>query len=581
MVSRRRVMRGLPVSSGIALGRICVVLPGHLDVAEKPVPASGVKAEIAALEKAVSDTAEELRRLRDSAGRKMGGSVSRVFDAQLLIATDQEFLSRVKDEISVSQRNAGFVYNLLLKQTTHQLSLSDDQYLRQTAQEIKAVSDRVLSHLSGLGEESTARLGENNIPVTRSLTPGEVLSYRQRGAVGFLAAEGGANSHTALVARSLMVPMVIAPNALKRLPSDCRVIIDGSNGLAILSPTDDEWADYQKKKRRQGPAMISRIKKLPEIPPRTADGRPVTVAANLELPGPADDILAAKGIPVGLYRTEFLYLEKNESPDELAQFRYYDRIAEKFSGSRVIFRTFDLGSDKVKAGDMAIWEPNPALGRRGIRWMLEAPAVFKTQIRAILRASTRRNLSILLPMISDLSEVRKARRLISQAMLELRREGELFDERIPIGVMVEVPSAALTAGPLAAAADFVCIGTNDLTQYTMSADRANRRVAGLYNSYHPSVLNLIGMTIRACRKLGRWVSICGEVAGDPLGIPLFVGMGVSGLSMDPSRVVDSCRLINKIDSELVKHLVEPVLSSRSATSAIRKLQSYRNAIDNR
>jgi phosphotransferase system enzyme I (PtsI) len=211
--------------------------------------------------------------------------------------------------------------------------------------------------------------------------------------------------------------------------------------------------------------------------------------------------------------------------------------------------------------------------------MLEMSAVFKTQIRAILRASVRRNLSILLPMISDLSELKKARKLVAQSMLELRRKGELFDENIPLGIMVEVPAAALTADQLAQAADFIHIGTNDLTQYTMAADRGNNRVANLYNSYHPSVLSLIAMTVKACQKYDKPVCICGDVAGDPLALPFFVGMGVSCLSMNPSRIFDLCRLVKRIDSNMVQHLVGPVLSSRSAASATRKLQSYQNAID--
>jgi len=579
MASKRRVFRGMPISSGIALGHAKVVVPGYLNVAEKPIPVSRVKGEIAALERAVTETANELRELSDSAGRKMAGSVSKIFDAQLLIATDQEFLNRVKEEIAARRRNAGFVYNLLVKRTTHQLSLSNEQYLRQTGREIEAVADRVLSHLSGVGEKSTALFGENTILVAKSLTPGDILGYRQRRAVGFLTAEGGTHSHMALIARSLLVPLVVAPGVLDKVPKGSPIIVDGASGQAILNPTEEEWADYQKKRRRHGPAIISRIKKLTEIPPRTADGQPVQIEANLEFPGPADDILAAKKVPVGLYRTEFLYLDDRDSPDEIAQFKHYDRIAEKFAGAHVVFRTFDLGSDKIRPDNEELTESNPALGWRGIRSMLEMTPVFKTQIRAILRASVRRNLSILLPMISDLSELKKARKLVSQAMLELRREGELFDERIPVGVMVEVPSAALGADQLARTADFINIGTNDLTQYTMAADRGNHRVANLYNPYHPSVLSLIEMTVKACKKHGKPVCVCGEVAGDPLALPLFVGMGVTSLSMNPSKVFDTCRLVKKIDSQLVRHLVEPVLSSKSGASVIRKLQNYRNAID--
>jgi len=580
MAKKRRVIRGMPISAGIALGRAKVILVGHLDVAEKPITASQVKGEVVALDKAVDETSTELRKLRDSASRKMAASVSRVFDAQLLIATDQDFLQKVRIDINVRRRNAGFVYYQMVKRTTHQLYLSNDQYMRQTAREIEAVADRVLSHLSGLGEKSTARFEEDTIPVAKSLPPGNILGYRQRGAVGFLSAEGATHSHSALIARSLMLPMVVAPGLLNKIPNGCKLIVDGASGRIILNPTDQEWTDYQKQRRRHGPAIISRIRKLKEFPPTTSDGKPVEIAANLEFPGPVDDILAERKVPVELYRTEFLYLDNSEAPGEIEQFKHYDRIAEKFSGTRVVFRTFDLGSDKIMGNKPAIHEPNPALGWRGIRPMLELAPIFKTQVRAILRASVRRNVSILLPMISDMTELRKARKLISQAMLELRRKGELFDERIPIGIMVEVPSAALMADQLVEAADFVNIGTNDLTQYTMAADRSNNRVAGLYNAYHPSVLSLIEITVDACHFHNKPVCICGEVAGDLLSLPLFVGMGVTSLSMNPAKVFDTCRLVKKIDSQLVQHLVDPVLSSPSAASVIRKLQNYRNAIDN-
>lgn len=579
-MSKRRVIRGIPISSGIALGHARVVLPGYLDVAERQIPGSKVKAEIEALERAVNDTAAELQELRDSAGRKIGDTISKVFDAELLIATDHAFLARVKKDIETYRRNAGYVYNLAVKRSSHQLSLTQDPYLRRTAQEIEAVGDRVLSHLAGFGEKSTTRFGDDNIVVVKSLSPGDILNYRERKAIGFLATEGGTHSHMALIARSLMLPMVVSPTVLNRITDGCPLIIDGANGQIIMNPTSEEWSDYQKKRRHHGPAIISRIKKLTELPPLTSDGKPVPIAANLEFPGPADDILASQKIPVGLYRTEFMYLEHAKAPDEIAQFKYYDRIAERFAQSHVTFRTFDIGSDKVRDDRVLPKEANPALGWRGIRSMLELTDVFKTQIKAILRASTRRNTSILLPMISDLSELKKARKLIAQSMLELRRDGEMFDDRIKIGVMVEVPSAALMAGQLAQHADFIHIGTNDLTQYTMAADRANNRVANLYNSYHPSVLQLIDMTVKACRKYKRPVCICGEMAGEPLALALFVGMGIDTLSMNPNKVFDLCRLVKKIDSEMARALVEPVLASKSAASVTRKLMNYKNAIDN-
>ena len=581
MPARRKVIKGIPISPGIALGHARVVLPGHLRVAEIPIPETRVPTEIAALEKAISETVDEIRLLRDAAHKKMGAAVTKVFDAQLLIAQDVDFIGRVRERIAERKINAGFVYNSLVQETTQTLLSSPDLYMRQMAQEIEGVANRVLAHLSGYRQKSTAELDEDTVIVAKSFTPGEVLSYRQRRAAGLLAAEGGPHSHAALIARSLMLPMIVVPEITETLTNRHQVIVDGGLGQVIVNPSRDDWSEYQKKRKSQGPAIISRIKQLTEIPPRTSDGNPFEILANLEFPGPADDLLAEKKIPVGLYRTEFLYLESDPAPGEQSQYEYYFRIAEKFSESYVVFRTFDLGSDKVRGDSFGQPEANPALGWRGIRAMLEMPDVFKTQIRALLRASVYKNIRILLPMITDISEYRKARRLISQVMLEMRRKSEPFDENVPVGIMVEVPSAALTAAQFAAEVDFVSIGTNDLTQYTMSADRGNSRVAALYSPYHPSVLSLIRLTVEACRKNNVPVNICGEVAGDPLALPLFLGMGVSGLSMNPARVFDSCRLVKRIDSEMVKLLVEPVMTSKSAAAVCRKLQNYRNALENR
>ncbi len=578
MFTKRKIIKGFGVSSGIALGRTWVVTPGHMTVAEVVIPASRVNTEIAALEKAIVETISELSQLRDSAGKKMGGSVPKIFDAQLLIANDQEFLSRVRKQIGERRRNAGFVYNSLVQETTLQLKRSSDPYLRQMVQEIEAVSKRVLSHLSGFGKRSVAKLPENTIVVSKTLSSGEVLYYRHRRAIGFLTAEGGADSHMALIARSLTVPMTVIDAAWASIPNNCRVIVDGTNGQVIVNPSDKDWTEYQRKRKRQGPATIKRIKKLTQIPPLTADGVPVPISANLEFPGPVDDVLSAQKIPIGLYRTEFLYLDGDEFPDEETQYQFYWRIADKYAQTQVILRTFDLGSDKVKADWAVPKEDNPAMGWRGIRCMLELPRAFKTQIKAILRASVHKNIRILLPMISDISELRKARRIISQAMLELRRKGIPYDHDIHIGIMIEVPSAALMADQLIQKVDFVSIGSNDLTQYTMAADRSNTKVAGLYNSFHPAVLKLIRTTVEACKRHGKPAYICGEVAGNPLALPLFVGMGVSGLSMNPSKILDICRLVKKIDSNLVRHLVGPVVSSNSASAVVRKLESYRNAL---
>lgn len=576
---KRRVIKGVSVSPGIASGTAAIMLPGEQRVEEVTIPAAQVDNEIECLETAVAQTISEMKGIRRAAGKRVGGPVAKIFDAQLLIAADQQFLEQVKEQISSRRRNAGFVYHSLVKSTLQPLKSASDAYLQEMAHDIEAVSNRILSRLGGYRPAEEMKFTVDTVLVAPQVSPAEVLTLRQRRINALVVGEGGRNSHMALIARSLMVPAVVIPNVWTRVPEGCPVIVDATTGKIIVCPTDKDFEESAEKRRKLGPAIVTRIKQLADLPPKTADGEVVHIAANLELPGPVDEIIGARGIPVGLYRTEFLYLEHRTFPDEQVQFEQYDSIAEKYAGSHVVLRTFDLGSDKVRRTDNHGREDNPALGWRGIRSMLEMPDTFKTQVRAMLRASTRRNIRLLLPMISDIAELERARRLISQASFELRREGVSFDPDLKIGIMIEVPSAALTADRLASRAGFVSIGTNDLTQYTMSADRNNARVAGLYNHFHPSVLQLIRMTVEACRRHNTPVNVCGEMAGDPLAVPLFIGMGVRDLSLNPARIVDTCRLIRKLDSSNVKHLAQSVLGSGSTVSVKRKLQNFNAALD--
>ena len=578
MQNKRKVLKGEPISGGIVLGVARLLMPGDFEIAELVIPASRVRDEIDSLDKAIEDTVAELRELRDSADRRMGGAVSKIFDAQLLIAGDIEFLKLVKQEIRDRKRNAGFIYSNLVGQTTAPLKNAADEYLRQMASDIEAVANRVLSHLSGY-DKCELNFQPNTIVVAGSLSPGDVLSMRERRAVGFLISEGGKNSHMALITRALFLPVVLSEEAHGNIQNDTNLILDGTSGEIIINPTDADWATFQKLKRRQGPAVIARIKKLVDIPPKTADGKEVPVGVNLTIPGPVDDVLAQKKFPVGLYRTEFLYLTEYSFPDEDTQFTYYSQIAQKYGNSNIAFRVFDLGYDKLSVNDAWPHEDNPALGWRGIRALFDMEDVFITQLRAILRASTQRNVSIMLPMVTDIAEIERTRKILAQVKFDLKKHRVPFDDEIKVGIMVEVPSAAMMADVLAQKVDFLSIGTNDLTQYTLASDRLNSRVSGVYSAYHPSVLRLMRMTIEAGKRHNIPVSICGEIAGDPLALPLFIGMGVDLLSMSPSRIFDLCRLVHKIDASLAKHLAPSVLESTTQQSVVHKLQSFKQELE--
>ncbi len=575
MTGERRILRGLSISGGIVLGTARVIMPGEGQVPELPVPTSRILHETEALDKAVEMALKELRQLRETAGAKMGGPVAKVFDAQLLIAGDYEFLKKVKEEIRLQKRNAAFVYDQLVQLTVSPLKKSRDRYMRQMADDIQSVAARVLSHLAGL-QKATAKLPPGTILVGKTFTPGDILTYRQRKAVGFLISKGGADSHMALIARSLMLPVVLSEGSFLEVPNKSRLILNGTQGEVIINPTDEEWSEYQRIKKRYGTATVTRIRRLSQVPPVTRDGVPVGVAANLSLSGPVDNLLAEKGFPVGLYRTEFLFLDENRFPDEETQFEPYKQVVETFAGQPVALRMFDLGYDKIRQD--AAWpdEMNPALGWRGIRVMLDRTEVFKTQVRAILRASAYGKVKIMLPMVTEISEIERAKKLISQVKLGLRRNRIPFDEKVEVGVMIEVPAAAMTAHALAEKVDFMSIGSNDLTQYTMASDRMNSRVASLYTPFHPAVLNLIYQTVQAGKKHKIPVSICGELAGDPLALPLFIGMGVDQLSMNPNRIFDICRMVKKIDARLVEHLVKPVLAAGSEPAVKYILENYKS-----
>lgn len=582
MPLRRRLIQGVRISGGIVLGKARVITPGAPPVTSKRIPASKVATEIDKLETAVEDTVRELRAMRDAAGKKIGGPIAKIFDAQLLIAQDQEFLRQVKEEIASDKREAAYVYDTMVKRTTDPLNRSSEQYMRQMVIDVQAVAQRILSNLNGYVKDSSERFPPGTILVGRSFSPNDVLAYRQKRAQGFVIAEGGNSSHMALIARSFLMPIVMVNSAdLDAIAEGERMILDGSAGEIVINPTDKDWAAYQKKRRREGSAIITRIKRLPHIPPRTRDNVPLGIGANLTLPGTVEDILAEMNIPVGLYRSEFLYLKHNDFPDEETQYEHYAQIAERFSHTTVAIRTFDIGYDKVI--DTSGWpaEGNPALGWRGIRATLDMPEVFRAQVRAILRASHLHNLKIILPMVAELSEIERAKKILAQEKFGLRKKGIPFDEKIPIGIMVEIPAAAMTADQMAQKVDFMSIGTNDLTQYTLAADRMNNKVAALYNALHPAVLRLVKMTVDAGHRHLKPVSICGELAGDILALPLFIAMKVDQLSISPNRIFDVCRAVSTIDSDLTRPLLESVLSSGSLQSVVSKLDRYRKAMEKR
>jgi phosphotransferase system enzyme I (PtsI) len=419
--------------------------------------------------------------------------------------------------------------------------------MRQMVVDIEAVSNRILRRLTGQTIRHIGQAPQDCIFIGKIFSPAEVMNLFERKVKAIITASGGVNSHMALIARSLLIPTVVGvPQAHLRISTGDRLIVNGDKGVVTVNPSQEEWNLLRKKRARVTTLQILKLDKLPYFPPRTADNIDIDVAANIDLPGPVDQVLAEHRVGIGLYRTEFIYLQNGRFPPEEKQYRIYNSVAERYYPRPVVIRTFDLGSDKFYSSNNHVKENNPALGWRGIRASLDMPNIFRDQVRAILRASIRGNVKILIPMIADISELRRALRAVRRAMMELKKRNVGFDDDIDVGVMIEVPSAALAADTLADKVSFFSIGSNDLTQYTLAADRDNQRLAKIYNPLHPGVLRLIKMAIDAARNHDIPVTMCGEMSGDILTVPLLMGMGIGQFSMNPSKLYDICKLIPKI-----------------------------------
>ena len=569
------IVKGIPASPGIAYGIARVIYRWEQSIEERTIENSQIENEISRLDTAVDKTLEELNKYQKTAGSKIGGPVAKIFDSQVLIASDTEFINKVKDEIRNLHKSAEYIYSMQIEKALLPLQRSRNPYMRQMITDIEAVSHRILSYLAGQGESEISQFSKDCIFVGRLFTPAEVLNLFERDARAIIITEGSPNSHMALIARSLIIPTVVGVRQIqKKIRSGDRLIVDGEKGIITINPSDDEWKKLKGKGAELKELPINQLKKLPDFPQKTKDNVKINVAANINIPGPIDKIISEHKIGVGLYRTEFLYLQQGHFPSEDEQFEVYDSIAKQYYPQELIIRTFDLGSDKFLKDQNSVIEKNPALGWRGIRASLGNTRIFKDQIRAILRASKRSNIKILLPMITDLPELKRALGQIKRSMVELRKEGIKFNSKIKIGIMIEVPSAAIMADMLASKVDFFSIGSNDLTQYTLAADRDNQKLVGLFNSFHPSVLSLIKNTITAAQKHNIPVTVCGEMSGNPLAIPLLIGLGVDELSMNPSQLNEASKVISKMETEKAKLLADDILKLAGVKDIEKKLMEF-------
>ncbi|MGF0104218.1 phosphoenolpyruvate--protein phosphotransferase [Ligilactobacillus ruminis] len=555
----KKMLKGIAASDGIAAAKAYMLVQPDLSFSETSIDDS--EAEIKRLDDAVEASKSELELIKQKATENLGEEEAQVFEAHLTILADPELLGQIKDKIKNDKVNA----EAALKSVTDMFiemfeAMTDNAYMQERAGDIRDVTKRIMSHLLGVTLPNPALIQEEVIIVAHDLTPSDTAQLDRNYVKGFITDIGGRTSHSAIMSRTLEIPAVVGSgSATTDIQEGEMVIIDGINGDALVDPTDAELADY-KQKAAEFAAQKEEWARLKDAKSVSADGKEVLLGANIGTP---DDVLGANdngAEAVGLFRSEFLYMNSNELPTEDEQYEAYKAALEGMNGKQVVVRTMDIGGDKELPYLPLPEEQNPFLGYRAIRICLNRQDIFRTQLRALLRASKYGRLAIMFPMIATVQEFKDAKAIFEEEKANLVASGVEVSDDIQVGMMMEIPAAAMIADKLAKYADFFSIGTNDLIQYSMAADRGNERVSYLYQPYNPSILRLIKNIIDASHKEGKWTGMCGEMAGDQIAVPLLLGLGLDEFSMSATSILKTRSLIKKLDSKEMKELADKAVS---------------------
>lgn len=572
-------IKGIAVSPGIAIGRAVLLPESEGRVEFRTVEPEDVAGELARVERAIEASKSDISRLRNRMAARAGEDAARIFDFHLGLLSDQSLIQPIRDDIVRECVVAEYAVAENFHKLAAKLRNHNHDVIAQKASDVVDLERRFISHLGG---RVTGRIASSTTPViviAHELTPSQTAELHRARVVGFAMDAGGLTGHTSILARALEMPAVVGcGKATIDIKDGEMVIIDGDSGMAIVRPDDALLERYQLL-ARAGEERRRSLRDTANQESVTRDGMPIQLLGNIEFPEEITAVIENGGSGIGLYRTEFLYLTSDLPPTEDDQIDSYRRAIELCDGRTLVIRTLDLGADKYTQGHLAEAERNPFLGLRSIRFCLANPAIFKTQLRALLRASAYGPIKIMLPLVSHVMEIRQTRMIINDLCEELDEEGIAFDRNIAIGIMVETPAAALMARPFANEARFFSIGTNDLIQYTLAVDRGNERVAGLYNAANPAVLTLIKNVVRTARHVGIDSSICGEIAGQPLFIPLLVGMGVRTLSMSPGQIPAAKRVIRGLEIEQCESLARRVGSFDSDRQVLSCLRDELRRID--
>ncbi|HGO1687632.1 TPA: phosphoenolpyruvate--protein phosphotransferase [Staphylococcus aureus] len=568
-----KLIKGIAASDGVAIAKAYLLVEPDLTF-DKNEKVTDVEGEVAKFNSAIEASKVELTKIRNNAEVQLGADKAAIFDAHLLVLDDPELIQPIQDKIKNENANVATALTDVTTQFVTIFESMDNEYMKERAADIRDVSKRVLSHILGVELPNPSMIDESVVIVGNDLTPSDTAQLNKEFVQGFATNIGGRTSHSAIMSRSLEIPAIVGTKSItQEVKQGDMIIVDGLNGDAIVNPTEDELIAYQDKRERYF-ADKKELQKLRDADTVTVDGVHAELAANIGTPNDLPGVIENGAQGIGLYRTEFLYMGRDQMPTEEEQFEAYKEVLEAMNGKRVVVRTLDIGGDKELSYLNLPEEMNPFLGYRAIRLCLAQQDIFRPQLRALLRASVYGKLNIMFPMVATINEFREAKAILLEEKENLKNEGHDISDDIELGIMVEIPATAALADVFAKEVDFFSIGTNDLIQYTLAADRMSERVSYLYQPYNPSILRLVKKVIEASHKEGKWTGMCGEMAGDETAIPLLLGLGLDEFSMSATSILKARRQINGLSKNEMTELANRAVDCATQEEVIELVNNY-------
>ncbi|HAR4638383.1 TPA: phosphoenolpyruvate--protein phosphotransferase [Staphylococcus aureus] len=568
-----KLIKGIAASDGVAIAKAYLLVEPDLTF-DKNEKVTDVEGEVAKFNSAIEASKVELTKIRNNAEVQLGADKAAIFDAHLLVLDDPELIQPIQDKIKNENANAATALTDVTTQFVTIFESMDNEYMKERAADIRDVSKRVLSHILGVELPNPSMIDESVVIVGNDLTPSDTAQLNKEFVQGFATNIGGRTSHSAIMSRSLEIPAIVGTKSItQEVKQGDMIIVDGLNGDVIVNPTEDELIAYQDKRERYF-ADKKELQKLRDADTVTVDDVHAELAANIGTPNDLPGVIENGAQGIGLYRTEFLYMGRDQMPTEEEQFEAYKEVLEAMGGKRVVVRTLDIGGDKELSYLNLPEEMNPFLGYRAIRLCLAQQDIFRPQLRALLRASVYGKLNIMFPMVATINEFREAKAILLEEKENLKNEGHDISDDIELGIMVEIPATAALADVFAKEVDFFSIGTNDLIQYTLAADRMSERVSYLYQPYNPSILRLVKQVIEASHKEGKWTGMCGEMAGDETAIPLLLGLGLDEFSMSATSILKARRQINGLSKNEMTELANRAVDCATQEEVIELVNNY-------